>query len=166
MLQILSHTPYWVFGLFIALIVLGLQQRRDRRVKMPFAFFLPIGMIALSLAGIFSSFGLSLIPVIIWAVGLSLGASFIARIFPVKGIRYHPEHNSFYIPGSAIPLVVIMAIFFTKYCVGVLHGTSPEALNSPILKFIFALIYGLTSGYFVGRSICLWAAFRSKPHIN
>jgi hypothetical protein len=160
MLDILSHTPYWVFGLFIALVLLGLQQRKNRRVKMPLAFFLPFGMMALSLAGVFSSFGLSFKPVLIWAVGLSLSASIVARIFPVKGILYYPENNSFYIPGSTVPFLVIMAIFFTKYCVGVLHGLNPEDLNSPTIKFVFALIYGLSSGYFVGRSICLWAAFR------
>ncbi|HEY6527288.1 MAG TPA: DUF6622 family protein [Cellvibrionaceae bacterium] len=162
MLEILSHTPYWVFGLFIALVLLGLQQRKNRRVKMPLAFLLPLGMMVLSLIGVFSSFGLSFTPVVIWVVGLSLAASITARIFPVKGILYHAENNSFYIPGSAIPLLVIMAIFFTKYCVGVLHGMNPEALNSPTLKFLFALIYGLASGYFVGRSICLWTAFRTK----
>jgi len=57
--NILSNTPTWVFGLFPGLLALGLLQTRTRRVGRVPAFTLPVGMTALSLAGIQSSFGLA-----------------------------------------------------------------------------------------------------------
>jgi hypothetical protein len=55
--RILSNTPPWVFGLFAGLVMLGLMQARTRRVGKAAALALPAGMVALSLAGIHSSFG-------------------------------------------------------------------------------------------------------------
>lgn len=60
--QILSHTPIWVFALFFVLLGFGLQQTRTRSVSIVPALQLPAGMIAYSLAGINSSFGLRTIP--------------------------------------------------------------------------------------------------------
>lgn len=72
--QILSNTPAWVFVLFFVLLAFGLMQTRTRTVgKIP-ALLLPAGMIALSLAGINSSFGLTLLPLASWAVALSVAA--------------------------------------------------------------------------------------------
>ncbi len=45
MQQILAHTPAWVFGLLLGLIVLGLQQARNRQVKLWLAYLLPSGMV-------------------------------------------------------------------------------------------------------------------------
>lgn len=54
--QILSHTPAWVFVLFFVLLVFGLMQTRTRKVRRIPALLLPAGMIALSLAGIMAIF--------------------------------------------------------------------------------------------------------------
>ena len=58
MVQIMTNTPAWVFALFFALLALGLLQTRTRTVRQLPALLLPAGMVALSLAGINSSFGL------------------------------------------------------------------------------------------------------------
>lgn len=76
---------------------------------------LPAGIVALSLAGIQSSFGLDCLPVAAWAVGLMLVAFIGYKAFPHKGISFNTENNAFHLPGSWGPLALIMAIFFTKY---------------------------------------------------
>ena len=70
--HILSHTPIWVFALFLGLLVFGLMQTRTRTVRRIPALLLPAGMIALSLAGIQSSFGLAPMPVVAWATALAI----------------------------------------------------------------------------------------------
>jgi protein-S-isoprenylcysteine O-methyltransferase Ste14 len=60
--QILSHTPIWVFALFVILLVFGLMQSRTRTVSLIPALQLPAGMIALSLTGIYFSFGFRTMP--------------------------------------------------------------------------------------------------------
>ena len=72
--QVLSHTPTWVFALLLVLLVFGLMQTRTRTAGRILALLLPAGMIALSMAGIQSSFGLAPLPLVSWAVALAAAA--------------------------------------------------------------------------------------------
>lgn len=160
MLQVLSHTPPWVFALFVALLAFGLLQTRSRDVKAILAYVLPAGMVALSLSGIQSSFGFKPSPLAAWAVGLVAIAVIGYKAFPHEGISFDPANGTFYIPGSWVPLAVIMAIFFTKYAFAVMQGFGVAAAGSPITAVALSLIYGCLSGYFVARASSLVAAAR------
>ncbi|PUA27508.1 MAG: hypothetical protein B0W54_13130 [Cellvibrio sp. 79] len=162
MLQILSHTPFWVFGLLLGLIILGLQQTRNRQVKLWLAYLLPTGMVILSLVGVVSNFGAQVISLSLWLSGLALMTFLGYKLFAINDVRYLASSYQFYIPGSWIPLLVILAIFFTKYVVAVLY-----ALNNPITSQvafmpILCLAYGGFSGYFVSRALCLVRASRNS----
>lgn len=164
MLQILSHTPAWVFALFAGLLAFGILQTRSRDVKAIPAYVLPAGMVALSLSGIQSSFGFKPSPLAAWAVGLAAIAVIGHKAFPHKGISFNSANGTFYIPGSWVPLVVIMAIFFTKYAFAVMQGFGMAAAGSPVTAVALSLIYGCLSGYFVARAASLVAAARAaKP---
>jgi len=160
MLQILSHTPGWVFALFAGLLAFGLLQTRSRSVKAAVAYVLPAGMVALSLSGIESSFGFKPAPLAAWAVGLTVVAVIGYTAFPHKGISFNSTNGSFYIPGSWVPLAVIMAIFFTKYAFAVMQGFGVAAARSPTTALALSLVYGCLSGYFVARAAGLVVAAR------
>lgn len=162
MIQILTHTPVWVFFLFVVLVVFGLQQARSRNVKFFLAYFLPVGMVALSLAGVLSSFGLQAAPVGLWGLGLVATALLLYKLLPLKGARFNQDTGHFFVPGSWVPFVVIMAIFFAKYGVGVMRGfNNPLLLNTSfILCLSFA--YGCFSGYFAARALALVSIAREK----
>lgn len=55
--RILANTPAWVWGLLLALLLLGVSQARARRLTPPRLLILPLLMCLLSLAGTWSSFG-------------------------------------------------------------------------------------------------------------
>lgn len=162
MLQILSHTPRWVFALFAGLLAFGLLQTKSRNVKATLAYVLPAGMVALSLSGIQSSFGFTPSPLAAWAVGLTAIAVIGYKVFPNKAILFSSENGTFYIPGSWVPLAVIMAIFFTKYAFAVMQGFGVAAAGSPLTAVALSLVYGCLSGYFVARAASLVAAARLK----
>lgn len=157
MLQILSHTPPWVFVLFAGLLAFGFMQARDRNVNKISAYLLPIGMVALSLAGVQSSFGIKLVPVALWATGLALVTFIGYTFFRDTRVVFDPNRNAFYIPGSWFPLVVIMAIFFTKYAVAVMRALKIDATSSPAFTMALSLAYGCFSGYFSYRAANLVA---------
>lgn len=167
MLQILSHTPAWVFVLFAGLLGFGLIQTRNRKVKKRVAYVLPAAMVALSLSGVQSSFGFKLLPVAAWAAGLLVVAFVCYKVLPNRGMSFDSEKNTFFIPGSWAPLVVIMAIFFTKYALAVVQGRMGTAVD-PGTAVAISLAYGCFSGYFCARVANLIAAARrvsdsSKP---
>jgi hypothetical protein len=47
--EILRHTPVWVWGIFAVLLIFGATQMRRRNVSPPLVFVLPAIMIPLSL---------------------------------------------------------------------------------------------------------------------
>jgi hypothetical protein len=152
---ILSHTPHWVYGLFVAVLVFGFQQTRSRSINAYLAFSLPIGMIALAIAGISSSFGLTLAPLAAWAIGLLTVTALGFVSFRDDRITFTPSSRTFFIPGSWVPLVVIMAIFFTKYVFAVMRDVDSEIAKSSVFVAALSLAYGCVSGYFSSRAVDL-----------
>lgn len=164
MSHILTQTPPWVFALFVGLLAFGLLQTRSRNVNRYLAYLLPVGMVALSLSGVQSSFGLAPGPVALWAVGLIVVAFAGYKLFPNTRVIYHPNTNSFFIPGSWYPLLVIMAIFFAKYAYAVMTAMKFDAVNSPVFEMAFSLAYGCFSGYFAARAANLVAQTKTPDN--
>lgn len=153
--QILSHTPLWVFVLFFVLLLFGLMQTRTRTIgKIP-ALLLPVGMIALSLAGITSSFGLTTIPLAAWGMAIAVATVVGYTFFRDTRIHCEAADGKFFIPGSWVPLVVMMSIFFTKYVYAVMHAFNAEVISTPMFIGALSTVYGLLSGYFSSRAVNL-----------
>ena len=153
--QILFHTPAWVFVLFFVLLIFGLMQTRTRTVRKIPALLFPAGMIALSLAGISSSFGLRPIPLASWAMGLALATFVGYALFRDKRVRYDATDARFLVPGSWVPLGAIMAIFFAKYAYAVMRAYDATVIAAPLFVVALSGVYGLLSGYFAARGVNL-----------
>ena len=153
--QILSHTPLWVYALFFVLLVFGLLQTRTRSVSKIPALLLPAGMIALSLAGINSSFGLTTIPLAAWGIALTIATVVGYTFFRDKRIHRNATDGKFFVPGSWAPLVAMMAIFSAKYVYAVMNASHAEVISSPMFIGALSAVYGLLSGYFSARAVNL-----------
>ena len=164
--QILIHTPFWVYCLFVVLVAFGLQQIRNRNVNAVLAFFLPLGMIALSLAGISSSFGIKPVPVAMWALGLLTVTVIGFKHFRDDRVIFSQPNRSFFIPGSWTPFFVIMAIFFTKYAFAVMHAFNPEIAAAKTFSAVMSLAYGCLSGYFSSRALNLVSKTKKRLPIT
>ncbi|GAA4403014.1 DUF6622 family protein [Quisquiliibacterium transsilvanicum] len=153
--QILSHTPIWVYALLLVLVGFGLMQARTRTVGRIPALLLPAGMIVLSLAGINSSFGFKAIPLAAWGVATTAATLVGYVFFRDKRIRYQATEGRFLIPGSWLPLVVMMAIFAAKYAYAVMNAMNAELVSTPMFAGAVSAVYGLLSGYFSSRAVNL-----------
>lgn len=153
--QILAHTPIWVYATFFVLLVFGLIQTRTRTVRKLPALLLPAGMLALSLAGIYTSFGLATIPLVAWGMALTMATAVGSTFFRDKRIHCKATDDAFFIPGSWVPLVVMMSIFATKYVYAVMHAYNAEGIATPMVIGALSAVYGLLSGYFSSRAITL-----------
>lgn len=153
MKQIVINTPSWVFALFIGLLLFGLLQTRDRAIKKPFAYLLPVAMIALSFFGVQSAFGVSITPMAAWLTGMLLISIIMRRLFRQSALSFDQQENRFFIPGSWAPLAVIMGIFFTKYALAVVGAVGVSLGLGAALCVGFLL--GSFSGYFTARALVL-----------
>ena len=152
-IEILTHTPLWVYGLFVGLIFVGWQQTRERYVKQPTLLILPLGMLALSFFGATSSFGYSLTIILLWLAGIVSSTIIGVLLFSASSANYQARSASFKVPGSWWPMIFIMAIFFTKYAVGILTSIKPELFTNATLVLSLAAFYGILSGTFIARAI-------------
>jgi hypothetical protein len=156
LIQILTHTPRWVFVLFAALLFLGLSQLAGRRAGLRRVLLLPLAMGGLSLYGTLSAFAQQPWVLLGWLAALGLAcAAVMSRPVPA-GSAYDPASRSFALPGSAWPLLLMMGIFFTKYAVGVALALVPALALDTGFGWAIAATYGALSGVFLGRAARLW----------
>jgi hypothetical protein len=156
LMQFLTHTPRWVFALFAVLVVLGLSQIAGRHATLRRVTLLPVAMLALSFYGVVSSFPALAWALLPWAAGVILAAAAVlARPVP-EGTSYEPSTRRFALPGSALPLALMMGIFFAKYAVGVSLAMAPELAISAGYATLVGAVSGALSGVFLGRAARLW----------
>jgi len=156
LMQILLHTPRWVFGLFAVLLALGLSQLANRRASLAKVSILPLAMLGLSFYGVMSAFAGYPWAVLGWVATLVGAAAAVSSRPLPQGTTYEPAARLFTLPGSAVPLVLMMSIFFTKYAVGVAMSLSPGLAQQAGFAWSVSALYGALSGVFLGRAVRLW----------
>ncbi|HUK06003.1 MAG TPA: DUF6622 family protein [Burkholderiales bacterium] len=160
-LQILAHTPLWVFALFFALLLLGLQQARPRTATKRRVLVLPLALMGLALYGVISAFQAHPIAIAAWVLVLVLVAALVSRLRIPRGVTYAPDTGKFAIPASWTPLAFIMVIFFTRYAINVALARDPSLRDTDWFAAIVGAAYGFSSGYFAGRVVTYWKIARA-----
>ena len=161
LLQIVQQTPSWVWGLMAALLWLGASQLFDRTAGLRRVLLMPVAMAVLSIYGLASAFpgaAQTGAAVGLWALAAITTASLALWFQPTApaGAQYSAASRSFDLPGSAMPLVLIMGIFLTKYLVGVELAMQPALARDIAFALQIAALYGAFSGLFVARAVRLW----------
>ena len=152
-MQILAHTPPWVFGLFVLLVVLGINQTRARRISRVRLAVLPLAMAGLALLGVWSSFAAHAIALAAWLCVLLAVVAGSLWLPPPRATKYSPEAKLFSVPGSWIPLALMMGIFLTKYAIAVVRVVDPALLAGTGAVAATCALYGLYSGLFLARAV-------------
>ena len=154
--QILINTPRWVWVLLFALLWLGLSQAVSRTASLRRITLLPLAMTGLSLYGAVTAFGADTQVLLVWvgAGGLALTAV-LHQALP-EGTRYDPATQRFNLPGSWLPLSLMMVIFMTKYLMGAVSAMQPALVHDASFSLSFAALYGAFAGIFLARAARLW----------
>lgn len=156
--QALSHTPAWVFVVCAALFLVGYAQSKDRTIRRARLIVLPIAMLCLSWYGVGSSFGLALLPFAAWSAGFLAIVAFVPYIRAPAGAAHFPDSESFRVPGSWLPLALMMAIFGIKYAIG--YALARELSFARETWFVsgVSIALGAFSGVFAARAASIWRA--------
>tara|TARA_R110001583_G_scaffold19176_1_gene75359 strand:- start:950 stop:1471 length:522 start_codon:yes stop_codon:yes gene_type:complete len=160
--EIISHTPTWVFIVFFTLLVLGFMQTKERIVNVKAVFILPIAMVIFSFMGVYSVFNLSFLPLALWLLGLISTSVVGIKLGIPKSVSYSAQDEKLTIPGSKVPLMFMMAIFFTKYFVGFAVARDLPLIHGFNFLIIISLAYGIFSGIFLSRSIVMFKVSQSR----
>lgn len=155
--QILRSTPTWVWGLLGGLLALGASQLRGRTASLARVSLMPIAMTIFSVWGTFTALGSSGRlgeAVAVWVLAAAVAFALLA---PGRAnASYDPARRTFTLPGSVVPLLLIVGIFLVKYFVGVELAMAPRLVQDTQYALTVAALYGAFTGIFVGRATRLW----------
>lgn len=148
--QIISHTPVYVWAILAFLIVRGVIALRTREVAMNKLFIIPVVMLALSLFDVAAKFGVN---VLAWACWLIAAAATMGLLYRYSAARVSPAPVAGHVivRGSAWPLALMMAIFATKYITSIAVAVQPHLVQDLVFTTVVCAMFGVFSGYFVGR---------------
>jgi len=155
LLQIVQHTPLWVWALLVALVAYGLSQARDREVGLARITIVPLVLLALSFSGVVSTFAHATIAILAWAAGVVAAIALGRPLLKVRGASWSPEAGRLHVPGSWLPLALMLALFLLKYGVGVTLALNHAMATDTLFGAACGLAYGSFSGLFAARAFNL-----------
>jgi hypothetical protein len=163
--QIVIHTPKWVWALLILLVAAGVAQLRARRVSLQRATLLPAILLVLSMFGVVNTFGMQDVALPVWAITLAAALLFGPGWVAPRGAAWSNATRELQVPGSALPLVLISALFITKYAAGASLAIHPALAHDPAFSAACAAAYGAFSGLFAARALALWRLTRTPAAV-
>lgn len=100
--------------------------------------------------------GISALAIVAWLAGAGLAVLLSTRVTLVPNASYTAARQSFSLPGSWMPLVLMMCIFITRYTVAVLLARNPMLAHAVSFIATICLLYGFLSGLFFAAALSLW----------
>jgi len=158
--QILSHTPTYVWAILALLVWRGANAMRTRDIALRKLFIMPLVMLALSLQDIAGKFGLEPAQLGAWLAGTGVGALLAWRLGRAR-IAAGSLPGSVRVAGSALPLAMMMAVFFTKYLASVLLALRPGLHQDLGFALAVCALFGVFNGWFgarLARELLAWRA--------
>ena len=155
LIEIVRHTPHWVWALLAALLALGAAQLRPRRVSQGRLFVLPAVLLALGLFSTATSFSPPWPALAGWATAMAAGCVLGQRLPRPAGTAWDADGRTLWLPGSALPLALIVTVFALRYAGGVALALHPHWREAAAVALPMAAAYGAISGLLLGRVLAL-----------
>jgi len=154
--EVLIHTPIWVWVLLAFIVSRGVASLRPRIVAPSRALIVPAVFLLWGLSGLIGSRGLGL-DLALFAGAFVLGFFFggaLSLLTPTP--RYLPETGAMAMPGSPVPLAMILVAFFAKYAGNVALAVGTDAAAHAGIATVMTLVGGGFAGLFWGRTLTLF----------
>ena len=161
-LEIVRHTPGYVWLILAALIVLGTLQWRDHVLTRGRLAIAPLALAGYSLWGATLAFGTRTDVIVAWATGIV--AAFVANRWLRWPRTVEPLGQGRYaLRGSPWPMVAMLAVFALRYAVAVTLVFHREWAADPSFSLALSAVYGALSGLFAARALRILNAAPSRP---
>jgi hypothetical protein len=157
--QAIVHTPIWVWPVFVVVLLLGARNLWPRERPLVQMFILPAVLLILAAVNLTASrANLTLvIPafVVSFAIGIGVGWNLVPR-----NVVARRDRGTVRVPGSAAPLLVVIAVLILRYVIGYIYGRWPELQADPALALEFSATGALLAGIVWGRILRLAQIYR------
>ncbi len=158
---IISHTPLWVWGLFIFLLIRGCAALSEREMSIRRLFILPLIFLAWGVWSVNQEFNSNLSSLTGMLAGLAVGIPGGWLLWKNQPrLKSKPGSKMIIRAGTPLTLMLIITAFGTKYCVMVWLALHPGTHYSVLFGFLFGFITGMVDGLFWGGTLNLFLSWR------
>ena len=162
-LEVIRHTPTWVWAILAAITLLGALQLRDHSLARLRVLLLPIGLGAYSIWGTASVFGFQPLVLMAWALGWVAMVTLGRRVAWSPGVTHDARSGRFHVPGSTLPLLLMLSVFAVRYVVTVTLVFHRDWAADPAFAEAISAVYGGLSGLMAARALTILRSAHRAP---
>src|SRR6185437_3979816 len=163
LIQILRHTPVWVYVLFVYLAWRGINACRPGDTSLAKLAVIPLLFLVWGLYEVARMYGWSAATFGIWCVAFLVGAGIGFAIVRVMPLSVDRRRGVIHRPADYTVLPLILLAFGTKYALNVTAIVSPQTLRDPDMRILGLVASGLFAGIFVGKFVVYARAYQRAP---
>jgi hypothetical protein len=159
---IVHGTPIWVWVLFVVLLSRGIKALHSGTAPLARLAIVPLIFAGGGIMHLVSAPLAGWSDAITWLTALLVGIA--GGVFIARRTRFivNPITNTVMLPGSPLPLLLMMIIFATKFWLGFEMATVTDASSLGMYVLIGAAVSGVVAGVFTGRFITYWRAMSAR----
>lgn len=158
-MHIVKPVSAWVIVTFFLFVLYGLTQVRTRQVTAARLIVLPALTALLTFASVVTGIPNRTLGLLAWLAGIVLVVWLGKLIRAPRGLRYSYQTKLISVPGSWVPLFLLLLIYIMLYTVSDITGNSRVLVNFAVFSTVVGLVYGAICGMFLARML---AALRVK----
>lgn len=148
---VITHTPVWVWVLFIFLISRGIKARKPAIVTLEKLAIIPAIFLIWDIYDLVMFRKLTVATCTLWGAGLLAGAALGYLLIKQVNTARAAQPRSIYRQADYSALPFMMLAFGVKYVLGVMTAVSPETLQQPGMSAFAIITGGIFAGVFVGK---------------
>ncbi len=162
MTSFFSNLPTWIYVLLATLLWLGYTQTKTRHISRLRITVLPIIFLGLSLYSVMHVPHALVAALVAWGIGIRLAFRLNDRINYGKGVSMDADREHYVVPGSWLPLMLMMSVFVVRFIQGYLVGSHTIDPDSFYTITVSALVSGTISGTFLARAVQIFKAVKAS----
>jgi len=160
MLEILQHTPVWVYITFLALIYLGIRACFTHEINLRQTMIFPVIFVFLSIIT-FYYYPQPILTVPVWSIAAVAGALVSRLLLARYSMTPGKKTNTLIVPGSCIILFILLFYFALRYYLGYQAAVRGGVQQLTMMQLIsFFISSGFISGFFIARTWLLRKYYR------
>jgi prepilin signal peptidase PulO-like enzyme (type II secretory pathway) len=157
--EAIKHTPVWVFPLIVLVLWLGARNLQNRERPIAALYVLPLILLILAVVNLASSRANLILVIPAFVASLAIGAAIGWNLVPRNTTAIQGQ-GRIRVPGSVVPLLMVIAAIILRYAIGYIYGRWPELRTDPTLALEFSATSALLAGVVWGRILRLGWIYR------
>jgi hypothetical protein len=159
---VIHGTPVWVWVLLVVLLSRGFKALRSGTAPLSKLALIPLIFAVWGIAHLLSDPLVGWSSAVAWITGALVGVA--GGVFIASRSRFivDPIANTVMLPGSVVPLLLIIVTFAVKFWLGVEFATVTDVASLGVFVLIDAVVSGAVAGVFAGRFFTYWRALGTR----